>query len=58
MSGDTADEGSSGPAAGAAIGTEEAPLLKLQSSGELKLTTAAQRRKEARDLMLMSMALC
>ena len=38
-------EESSEPPAGAAVGTEEAPLIKLQSSGELKV---AHRRKPVR----------
>ena len=39
------EEQSSEPPAGAAVGTEEAPLIKLQSSGELKI---AHRRKQVR----------
>ena len=39
------DEESSEPPAGAAVGTDEAPLIKLQSSGELKV---AHRRKQVR----------
>ncbi len=46
MSGETAGEESSGPPVGAAIGMEEAPLLKLQSSGELKLSKGPSHRRK------------